>query len=521
MAEHSSITLVLLVAFAQAGFVSSRPENLYRHIWSRCDPLDREITGCTRYEPMTCAHRESPGPADADVEIHLAGLPESNQSNPVYLHFWAPRKYSQYKPLESPVGCMVYRDMLEAHPKYWDSDFNGGNVKVSGSGKAVIRVRAPSTYFVWRYIAIPQIRLRLCHPGVRLHYKPPDATIYFGVNGTWVTSDSKAHSIQVSTAAPYADRQVKQLDEEPQGPKPVARVVGVFPITATTIKPLSDREALINASRDALSLAALEYSPVYTCFLLGLFYDHTSEAECVEQCPANSEPAYGQCSRAASEATDTSIMAVWKLEVSCGSRVWCLPDSNRTLHMARLAVASHLAIPFQEVQVRISFTKTSSRRLLDLTNIYFKAMVNTRRLKQAHGARLLGMLIANVEFARELLDVDVRRIEILGDVPAGQQRIMEMNELNDPYSPAYQELRPIPKEKSSDKIFGIFTPGLLFGISGGFVVFASILGILFCFWRRKKARQAPEARAQERAQQNKNSIEENGKEAEEADVQIF
>jgi len=394
-------------------------------------------------------------------------------------------------------------------------------VRVSSNGEAVIRVRAPSTYFVWRYIAIPHIRLRVCKAGVNIKHRRPDATLYFGLNETWV----KPHTIQVSTARPYANR-VAQPYERPRGPQPVARIVAVrsfrgplSPTTTTTVRTLStsEKEVMINASRDALSLAALEFSPIYECFLLGLFFDHFSE-DCVMQCPKDSEVVHGQCSRPIPEAAIAAdITAVWKLEVACSELEACLPDLNTTLHMARLAVASHLDIPFQEVRVSISFTDSSSRRLSqvhpNVQNVYFEATVSTRRVSQAYGGRLLDMLIADVEFSRELLGgVDIRRIEILGSSPPGQQRIMEMSEVNDPYAPAYEDLQPRPDQSS---VLGFLPREAVIPVAVGIIISGVALITVLCLWNKRKMRQAREMRSQERAQEKMrmDSIDENGKKA--------
>jgi hypothetical protein len=262
---------------------------------------------------------------------------------------------------------------------------------------------------------------------------------------------------------------------------------------------------MIDAAKDALSLAALEYSPVYACFLLGQFFDHFSD-DCIEQCPEGSEPVHGQCSRMSSEAAAAEIATAWKLVVTCSHRDECLPDSNRTLHMARLAVANHLDIPFQEVRVSVSFTESSSRRLLDVLNVYFKATVNTKRMNQVYGERLLDMLIADVEFARELLGVDIRQIEILGNVAPGHQRIMEMGEFNDPYSPAYQEFQPSPK-KNEPSLFWHRDAGIAAGVIASVASF--VIVVVVC-WRRRQVRRARET---ERIQhkQGMDSIAENGK----------
>eukprot|EP00419_Tripos_fusus_P071542 CAMPEP_0172876880 /NCGR_PEP_ID=MMETSP1075-20121228/105492_1 /TAXON_ID=2916 /ORGANISM="Ceratium fusus, Strain PA161109" /LENGTH=62 /DNA_ID=CAMNT_0013728315 /DNA_START=1 /DNA_END=186 /DNA_ORIENTATION=+ len=55
-------------------------------------------------------------------------------------------------------------------------------------------------------------------------------------------------------------------------------------------------QVLIDAAKDALSLNALEFSPVYECFLENQFFDHFS-SDCTERCPRNSEVAHGQCAR--------------------------------------------------------------------------------------------------------------------------------------------------------------------------------------------------------------------------------
>lgn len=167
--------------------------------------------------------------------------------------------------------------------------------------------------------------------------------------------------------------------------------------------------------------------------------------------------------------------------------------------MARLAVANHLTIPFQEVRVGVSFTESSSRRLLEVRNVYFKATVDTKRMNKAYGERLLDMLIADVEFARELLGVDIRRIEILGNVAPGQQRIMEMGEFNDPYSPAYQEIQPSPND-ATHSLLDTLSQEVILGIAAGVVIFFISVVTVLCYWRRRQARQAREALEQKRVE---------------------
>ncbi|CAE8604973.1 unnamed protein product, partial [Polarella glacialis] len=74
----------------------------------------------------------STGPADADLEITLGNLTAAKPGDEVHVQWWAPRaSETTWNPLQSIDGCSVYWRMSRAYPKYDESDFNGGNVKVN------------------------------------------------------------------------------------------------------------------------------------------------------------------------------------------------------------------------------------------------------------------------------------------------------------------------------------------------------------------------------------------------------
>jgi len=470
-----------------------------RSFGGRCDPLKRCQAACQRRQQLTCSSLLSDGPTDADVEIKLTNLPASTANEHVHLHWWAARKSpTEYNPLNGPVGCSVHRDMKAAYPAIYDSDFNGGNVRVSESGAATIRVRAPSTFFVWRYIAIPHINMRLCTGGSSVWRKPPDAAFYFGSNETWLRQRSgKAADIQVASAAPYSAR--VPSSGLVGGPRPVAVIVAAnvrAPQTTTTVAttPMTEATAqvLLDAAKDALSLDALEFSPVYECFLLNKFFDHFS-SDCVERCPDGSEVVHGQCARPTTDAPTLNVLsATWKLTIDCSPGQNCWGNQDTTLHRTRLAAAGHLMIPFQELTVTVGFNWAGpARRLLQARELYLTVNAKTQRWTQDAGHRLLRDFVSDHEVVGEMLDVTIRDSQIHSG-GGSFSNTKSMSELNDPYSPAYEALSS--KLKGTDSsVLSFLPPAAIAGIACGAVVFlaSAIVGII-CLRRRqqKKAREA-------------------------------
>lgn len=493
MALLALISALSLAATAEAhgGLRSGRSLFSYsqvaQHIWGRCDQLDRGMTGCSLGSDVKCMDHLSDGPDDADVEIHLGNLPPSTIDEEVHLQWWSPRRSpTRYEPLVSPLGVTVYRCMADAYAKFFEPHFNGGNVRVSENGTAVIRVRAPATYFVWKYLAVPHIHLRLCR-GESFAQNVSDA-FYFGLNDTWVSTGSQESEIQVLATRPYNATAPKL--ESPTIPRPEAVIVSIIdnrerttsldPST-TTLAPVASsttplepntsslapvasssssttpeattpsttpeattpeattpqptptepedpaRGATIDAARDALDLDALEFSPVYLCLLEEQFFDHFT-SDCVESCAQDAALVNGQCVRQETEESPVSLQATWKLEVQCGQRCWH-DKKNQTLHNIRLSIAGLLDVPFQEVeQVSVSFLLPSDGRRLSAFSStrtgYLEARVSTRRVRDEVGKQMLDGYLEDAAFASQLLGMDVRSVE---QVVTGSVEITDAN----------------------------------------------------------------------------------------------
>uniref|UniRef100_A0A7S4T4L2 Uncharacterized protein n=1 Tax=Alexandrium monilatum TaxID=311494 RepID=A0A7S4T4L2_9DINO len=472
---------------------------------------DKHIWG----SPAQCSSHVSAGPADADIEIRIGGLPNSTSSKPVHLQWWAPRaSATTYDPLTSAVNCSVHANVVVAYPKYSDADFNGGNVRVSEAGEAVIRVRAPATYLVWRYVAVPHIHLRLCE-GASDIKRSNEAVMMAGVD-MWISSVNP-HTFQIVSAGPYAGRSAASSSANPSAPGAVAvivRVVGTIDrhsstlpasttVEATTPAPttpaaVSQRSAEISAARDALDLNALEFSPVYQCLLERRFYDHFS-AGCVQSCPASSAVAHGQCVRADTADPRAQVRMSWELEVDCGEPCWH-DKKNATLHGLRLSFAGHLDLPFQEVEVSVGLVALSGRRLAGARSVYLTVKVDSNRISATQGNSLLASYPQDAATMTTLLGLEVLAVHSHA-APGQTTESSVMGQGNDPYVPAYNDVEPKTGPTSPTSPVSFLPTEAIIGIAAGVVILAAIVGVLL--WRRQRQRRAAAQAQQSKAVEDK------------------
>uniref|UniRef100_A0A6T1N1A3 Uncharacterized protein n=1 Tax=Alexandrium monilatum TaxID=311494 RepID=A0A6T1N1A3_9DINO len=473
---------------------------------------DKHIWG----SPAQCSSHVSAGPADADIEIRIGGLPNSTSSKPVHLQWWAPRaSATTYDPLTSAVNCSVHANVVVAYPKYSDADFNGGNVRVSEAGEAVIRVRAPATYLVWRYVAVPHIHLRLCE-GASDIKRSNEAVMMAGVD-MWISSVNP-HTFQIVSAGPYAGRSAASSSANPSAPGAVAvivRVVGTIDrhsstlpasttVEATTPAPttpaaVSQRSAEISAARDALDLNALEFSPVYRCLLDQKYFDHFSTG-CADSCPADSTVAHGQCVREETADPRAQVETSWQLEVECGSPCWQDAAMKSSLHGTRLSIAGHLDIAFQEVEISLSLATSSSRRLSTTKTAHLTAKVNSNRLSSAQTDTLLTSFPQGTAFMSTLLGLNVLTVTT-GTPPAQSNNPVNMGQGNDPYVPAYNDVEPKTGPTSPTSPVSFLPTEAIIGIAAGVVILAAIVGVLL--WRRQRQRRAAAQAQQSKAVEDK------------------
>mmetsp|Transcript_631 Transcript_631/g.1827 ORF Transcript_631/g.1827 Transcript_631/m.1827 type:complete len:548 (-) Transcript_631:169-1812(-) len=515
MLAHGVLALLLAPLGVTAHFtgeVSSRRlqswQEKVEHIWSSCDNWDRTWSTCDGTN-LKCSDNESPGPVDADVEIRLGGLHPSTSEEDVYLQWWAPRKSpTEYKLLESPVNASIYLNIDDAYPKYYDGAFNGGNVRITESGEAVITVHAPAMYFVWQCLALPHIHMRTCR-GDSFSLRFLDG-IFFGLSESWVltgSTESDAHIVSSRALSPA--RASPSLPGSP-GPEPVAIVTRVWridrgtttlaeattsltttsTITTSSLKSLTD--VGISAARDQLQLDALEFSPVYSCFRSDQFFDHFS-AECTESCPADAAMEHGQCVREELDIPAVTFDATWKLQVRCGVRCWH-DKTNETFHGIRLSMAGHFDIPFQEVEhVSLGFESTVEGRRLEGTIqvALMRVRVETRRHSEDSGGALMDNFLPSAAIASQLLGVPVQGVELL-DAPVDVINSTSMTWDNDPYTPAYEAIEKNPVGSSLGGLPSDFLPPeAIIGIAGGIMVIGAVVGVL-AVWRRRVAKQKAE-----------------------------
>mmetsp|Transcript_82553 Transcript_82553/g.230843 ORF Transcript_82553/g.230843 Transcript_82553/m.230843 type:complete len:601 (-) Transcript_82553:451-2253(-) len=473
-------------------------------IWGSCgDNLtdDVDVTSCPLVDGATCWDHLSDGPPDAGIEVVLGNLPASTSEDPVHLQWWAGFKSEhEYQPLVSAHGAAIYNDMHIAYPKYWEPGFNGGNVRVNESGIAVVRFAAPSTYYVKPYLAWPHVHFRVCKggAGAAFYY---DSLVF--AKSVFMVSRSQGSPIVILSLSRYDSDHGVQNYSIPESigylsipststattltisTTSVSSVVDfssdAYSLTATTTATISRPatgslpEILMSAEMEALTLDALEFSPVYDCLVDGTVFDHFS-GSCADACPGDAELQYGQCVLPEIEASSrVTLTASWHLEVHC-EELCGLGMENETLHNVRLGVASHLDIPFQEVtRTALTWLDAESRRLsAGARNAVLSVQVETRRHDEVSGLGSLRTFVAGSSDIGRLLGMSVDKVYVLPEdatIIGGPSWTITND--SDPYAWAYSLLLGEQVEGGShEKAAGSILP------VGGVVVF--VVSVVAC-----------------------------------------
>lgn len=481
------------------------------HVWGRCDQArayPHGGRGCYLEDGETCSGRLSDGPGDADVEIVLGNLPASTPDKPVHLTFWAPyESLHSYDPLESHLNAAIYKRFIDSFPKYYDAEFNGGNVPVNESGFATIRIRDPALYIIYPYLSMPHAHLRVCssESGGSVAMRPD--TLVFGIGEQWVSTKSQDSRIQVLSARAYEAGATGSTDAvEYDIPQPYTYVSAIHhpdseePVGATTTAAIVATESqspelsqMIETAKEALDLDALTHSPVYGCFLENQYYSHY-EDECVDECAAGEAVAvaHGQCVRAEVLGAAASFRAEWEMEVHCSDL--CGADAaNETLHTVRLDAAGLLDVPFQEVtDVSMQWVEAAGRRLTGheaARVLLLQVSVTTRRVPADVGAPLLGALLLGAPAASALLQVQVVSVEQLSTLVEIDPDL-SMGEGSDPYEQAYEYLEPSAGGRAREAAAGSAVPAaVIAAIAFCAVLLGALLGAAI-YWRRQRARLA-------------------------------
>lgn len=462
----------------------------YDHIWGWCDSseLTESGLGCYLNDNTTCSSHLSDGPEDADVEVVLGNLPNGS-----HLQFWAAYESTgAYQILDSPVGVSVYIHYLDAFPKFWKPEFNGGNVAVNQTGHATIRVRRPAVYLIHPYLfpAPVHVQLRVCHGDNVIMY--PDR-LHFDGNVS-VRTKSQDDPITVVSATPYQG-------QTPDGvayniAAPWGYVHGIVYSSGddgvSTTPYTGEISTEIQTAKDALDTSGLEDSPVYDCFLRNQYFSHIQNG-CVDECLESEDAEHGQCARKEQYDGSANFFVKWILEVACTNL--CGRDAaQETLHRVRLQAAMLLDVPFQEVaEVILHWQEASSGRRLQVSTrtLELQVTVSTRRWTVEAGRGELDNLIGqNAVRASSLLQLPVKTVTGYSYAdPLDASNVDNIGFGTDPYEPAYQFVTPerIGGDDSVDE--NSETVVLVVGLSLGAVALGSILGGgLFCRHQRSRRR---------------------------------
>lgn len=502
------------------------------HVWGTCERWDSRVSGCT-FKSNKCGDRLSDGPDGADLVITLANLTASTPSQAVHLQWWAPRaSESAWNPTESSDGCAVYWRMRYAYPKFTDDDYNGGNVRVNEMGEATIRVKAPATYFVSRWISVPHIHLRLCsnesfghfnqdaivfHDGVQMAAGDRGAQMRIKsvVNLTWAADTGNIQNIKDQYIAGILVLKDKRPDAghhadgngERQQTTTTPMIMdpsttSIAP-TVTQSSPNNTKIQIIEDAKDDMNLDALEFSPVYQCFEQGEFFDHYT-GDCASECSDSQGIANGQCVRQAVQPEASIIDGVWEMRADCNDECW-RTWKNVTMHYTRLAMADLLDIPFQEVdKVSFSFEQlVSGRRLATGRRASLQLQVQTKRLDKSEAKTLMSLFLSSPAVASEIFNFPVGEVTMTSistdgtwqDTSKGTTVVTDyLDNDNDPYQSAYSDNQPeIKRGGNLQSIGGIPVAGVpmevILAVAVCVVVF--IGGFFFyLWWRRKKAASA-------------------------------
>lgn len=516
----TSVALLVWVTLLPSSLAGAGPHSTKKqpdmgHIWKHTDD---------------CSAHLSDGPADADVQVHLAGLTPSTAERKAYLHWWSPRRsVSVYDPLAGPVNCSVYSSMVQAYAQYDAADFNGGNVLVSESGEAVIRFRSPATYFVWKWTATPHVHLRICngeeagrhgghgghghgHHGKHHKFRPGKQSLMLAEQGPWISS--KDNQMRVVEAKPYAGRDASAVPVSTAGSSPIGIIAGVdcrdrcsrnsialVEQPTTTTLSAERRSVMIESAREALNLDALEFSPVYSCLLQEEFFDQFTDG-CVDTCRSGATIARGQCVRPTLEVRAANVSASWKLSMQADDSAW-QQAKNVSLHTLRLSIAGLLDIPFQEVEVTVGFADAAAaRRLVDVPwrETHVQATVNTQRMTAGQADRLLRQFGQDADTMSEILGFPVS-FTATASAPPPRDRLRNastMGQSSDPYDPAYSAAEEKPRSGNpvmpGQTVFDTLPFEAILGICAAILILALVfVGALLIKRRRARAAQAASA----------------------------
>jgi len=327
--------------------------------------------------------------------VQIGNLPVF-RNHETYLQWWAARKSNDvYDPFADPDGAQVYSSMFEAYPRFFDADFNGGNVRINADGTAIIRFRAPATHQVHKYTRTPHVHLRICSGGSN-----SPLSIILG----------RKDKIQLTPQGPVPKSECNSAENKlsvvsfrrlQHGFAP-ASAPFVAAAAAAALKPLVARGVgLVGRLAEQLDLDALEFSPVFQCLSAGLFYDHFA-GDCVAACPTGTAVSRGQCVKPAA-VRSSSFGASWQLYI-CGCDEQCWADKrDGTLHRLRLEIADHLDIPLHEVQELDLRFESRSLNSHEAALAHMHVRISSPRYAADTGITMLRSLFRNMEGSSEAL----------------------------------------------------------------------------------------------------------------------
>lgn len=201
-------------------------------------------------------------------------------------------------------------------------------------------------------------------------------------------------------------------------------------------------ELLLGAEMEALTLDALEFSPVYDCLVDGTVFDHFS-GSCADTCPDDAELQHGQCVLPETQSgPHVTLAASWHLEVHCEELCGAGMESE-TLHNVRLGVAGHLDIPFQEVtRAALTWLDAEARRLSPgAKGAVLSVQVETRRHDEINGLDSLQTFVASPSHIGRILGMKVEKADLLPEgATIGGGPTWTITDGSDPYVAAYNAL---------------------------------------------------------------------------------
>jgi len=395
----------------------------------------------------------------------------------------------------------VHWSVHDAYPKYHDADFNGGNVQVDTSGEATVRIQAPAAYRMFRWISMPHVHLRICS-GTRFIHAPSD-TLYFTTHGPYLAGgcqrNSTSHIVSMSdvSGSPQASTPLPTPMPTPLVLSP-ATVVQEIEATSPNRNGSKLIALQIRTAMAQLDLDALEFSPVYQCFMEGKIFDQFA-SDCADKCAAGRAMQHGQCVRSVKSGT-VLISRIWEFKALCGEKCWS-EKKRITLHHIRLAAADHLDIPFQEVtSVQLGMDRAFSRRLqaaMVERSVFLKIQIRSNRIDNSHAEDFKRNFIATTEDASELIDLRVQQLVPAQSNAATTVNNIELTANSDPYAPAYSELEPKGTTTVPSSPTEFLPPAAIIGIAVGVLFIGATLSGFLWMRRRRALAQATTAKGKE------------------------